>query len=174
MHYLLYKSFKHLKNWLRPLFRPENSRTCHQEPNPSRTVSLTIPFQAWWLLSHDSYKKMRIFIPGFWHLTQVFSQFFIFICGYKLHCSSGAERSPGHELPCVAAEEALAERSLPAHQVHDGSRPEALLEKIALRCTRCSLLEIQRSSLTICIFVIDQNYVNAGCVMTSRAGQWAA
>ncbi len=44
---------------------------------------------------------------------------------------SGAERSPGHELPGVAAEETLAERSLPAHQVHDGSRPEALLEKIA-------------------------------------------
>ncbi len=44
---------------------------------------------------------------------------------------SGTERSPGHELPGVAAEEALAERSLPAHQVHDGSRPEALLERTA-------------------------------------------
>ncbi len=46
----------------------------------------------------------------------------------NLYFLSGPERSPGDELPGVAAEEALAERSLPAHQVHDGSRPEALLE----------------------------------------------
>jgi hypothetical protein len=43
----------------------------------------------------------------------------------------GSERSPGYELPGVPAEEALAERSLPAHQVHDGSCPEALLRAAA-------------------------------------------
>jgi hypothetical protein len=60
----------------------------------------------------------------------------------------GSERSPGNELSGVAAEEALAERSLPAHQVHDGSRSEALLELlnklIACRALASSLLEIQR------------------------------
>ncbi len=41
---------------------------------------------------------------------------------------TGAERSPGHELPGVPAEEALAERALPPHQVDHGASPEAVLE----------------------------------------------
>jgi hypothetical protein len=65
----------------------------------------------------------------------------------------GSERPPGDELPGVAAEEALAERSLPAHQVHDGSRSEALLELlnklIACRALASSLLEIQRHLIAL-------------------------
>jgi hypothetical protein len=68
----------------------------------------------------------------------------------------GSERSPGDELPGVAAEEALAERSLPAHQVHDGSRPEALLELLHSACLALasSLLEIKRNIITLifCFF----------------------
>ena len=38
------------------------------------------------------------------------------------------EHPPGHELPGVAAQEALAEREEPPHQVHHGTGPEAVLE----------------------------------------------
>ncbi len=69
----------------------------------------------------------------------------------------GSERSPGDELPGVAAEEALAERSLSAHQVHDGSRPEALLElllkHIACRALASSLLEIKRHIALTLLFL---------------------
>ena len=40
------------------------------------------------------------------------------------------ERPPGHELPGVAAEEALAEREVAAHQVHHGPRAAPLLSPL--------------------------------------------
>jgi hypothetical protein len=116
---------------------------------------------------------MMIFIPWFlrenenfysWFLTWYINYFlvdFSHLWLQTLYYWSGPERSPGHELPGVSAEEALAERSLPAHQVHDGSSPEALLENTA--CYMHSLLiawNTEINSLTICI-VICRIYVNA-------------
>ena len=49
------------------------------------------------------------------------------------------ERPPRHELPRVAAEEALAERAVPAHQVHHGTRSEALLSTAAVDCIYLSI-----------------------------------
>ena len=54
------------------------------------------------------------------------------------------EHPLGHELPRVSPEEALAERQVPAHQVHHGTCPEALLNEFQSFVLLCISIKIRK------------------------------
>ena len=67
--------------------------------------------------------------------------------------TSGPERSLGDELPRVSAEETLAEREVPAHQVHHGTCTATVLSctcTATLRKPSCTRVSVHVATISAC------------------------